>query len=162
MNTEEIIMIIAATGTLLLLIFAVDWRYFRDWVVVFLFNCTLDFIWGSPVVNFKLIEYPVRLLPDMYKTSILFEIWVFPVLCILYNQITRKRGLLPIIGYAALFSAGITAVEYPLERYTSLIKYLEWSPLTTFYTLMVTFLASRSFIAFFRRGCDHFRPGYRP
>jgi len=162
MGVENIIMIVAAVVTLLLLVFAVDWRYFSEWIVVFFFKCTLDFAWGSPVVNFKLIEYPVRLLPNWYNTSILFELWVFPVLCVLYNQITRERGLWPIIYYAALFSAAVTAIEYPLELYTDLIKYLKWSPFTTFYTLMITFLASRGFIAFYRWGCEYFRPRFRP
>jgi hypothetical protein len=155
-------MIIAAAVTLSMVVFAVDWRYFRDWVVVYFFQCTLAFAWSSPVVNLKLIDYPVRLLPDWYNTSILFEIWAFPVLCILYNQVTRQRGLWPILYYAALFSAAVTAIEYPLQLYTDLIKYQHWSPFTTFYTLMLTFLASRGFIAFYRWGCDYSRSGYRP
>lgn len=161
MNTspEQIIIIVAAVITLLLLIFAVDWRYFRDWVVIFLFKCTLDFIWTSPVENLGLIKYPVRLFPQYYETSILFEAWVFPVLCILYNQVTRTRGLGPIIGYALLFSAGMTAIEYPLELYTKLITYHGWTWFHSFCTLTATFLASRTFIAFFRWGCDYFGHG---
>jgi hypothetical protein len=155
-SLEQIITIVAAVVTLFLFIFIVDWRYFRDWTVVFLFKCLLDFIWGSPVVNLKLLDYPVRLFPEYYNTSILFEIWVFPVLCILYNQVTRKQGLWPIIYYALLFSAGITAIEYPIERHTELIAYLQWSWFTTFYTLTITFLLSRAFIAFYRWGCDYF------
>ena len=156
MNTEQIIMILSAVITLLLLIFAVDWRYFRDWVVVFLFKSNLDFIWGSPIVSLDLLEYPIRLLPKYYETNILFECWVFPVLCILYNQVTREKGLWPILYYALLFSAGITAIEYPLELYTNLIKYISWNWFTTFYTLTITFLTSRTFIAFFRWGCNYF------
>ena len=150
-------MIIAAVITLLLFIFAINWRYFNEWIVVFLFKGLLDFIWGSPVVELNLIQYPIRLLPQFYETCILFELWVFPVLCILYNQVTRERGLWPIIYYALLFSAGITVAEYPLELYTDLIKYIQWSWLTTFFTLMTTFLISHSFIAFYRWGCDYFR-----
>ncbi|MDI6705282.1 MAG: CBO0543 family protein, partial [Bacillota bacterium] len=116
----------------------------------------LDFVWGSLVVEQKLIEYPIRLLPDHFDTSILFEIWVFPVLCILYNQLTRERGLWPSLYYAVLFSAGMTAIEYPIELYTNLIRYIDWSWLTTFSTLSVTFLMSRIFIAFFRWGCNYF------
>jgi len=157
LGLEGTISIIAAVITGLLVIFIVDWRYFRDWIVVFLFKGLLDFIWGSPVVNLKLIEYPIRLLPRYFETSILFEVWVFPVVCILYNQVTRKRGFWPIIYYALLFSAVITAIEYPLERYTNLIKYLEWSWYTTFCTLTITFLISRCFIGFYRWGCDYFK-----
>ena len=142
---------------LLILLFIIDWRYFRDWVVVFLFKCNLDFIWGSPVENLDLLEYPVRLLPQYYETSILFELWVFPILCILYNQVTKDKGIGAIIYYAVIFSAGITAIEYPLELYTNLIHYKEWTWFTTFYTLIITFLMSRTFIAFFRWGCTYFR-----
>jgi hypothetical protein len=156
LSLEQIITITSTVVSLLLLIFAVDWRYFRDWVVVFLYKSVLDFVWGSPVVNVKLLEYPVRLLPQYYKTSILFELWVFPILCVVYNQVTRERGLWPILYYAALFSAGMTAIEYSLEKYTDLIRYIKWSWVTTFFTLMLTFLSSRAFIAFYRWGCDYF------
>ena len=160
LSTEQIITITSAVITLLLMIFAVNWRYFRDWVVVFLFKTCLDFLWGSPVVNLNLLEYPIRMLPNYYNTSILFECWVFPVLCILYNQITREKGLWPIIYYALLFSVVITAIECPLELYTDLIKYINWNLATTFSTLTITFLLSRAFIAFFRWGCRYFGRNY--
>lgn len=155
-NLDQFIMLIAAVVSLALLIFAVNWHYFRDWIALFFFKCTLDFIWGSAVENLDLLEYPVRLLPEYFETSLLFEAWVLPILCILYNQTTRKRGLGGIIWYALLFSALITAIEYPLELYTNLIKYKGWSWFTSYYTLTLTFLASRVFIAFYRWGCDYF------
>jgi hypothetical protein len=161
LSSEQIITIIASVITLLLLIFAVDWRYFRDWIVVFLFKSVLDLAVSSPIVELKLIKYPIRLLPDFYDTSIFFELWVFPVLCILYNQVTREKGIGSIIAYAMLFSAGITAIEYPLELYTKLITYLKWSWFTTFCTLTITFLISRAFIAFFRWGCKHFGEAHK-
>ncbi|HBS57992.1 MAG TPA: hypothetical protein DEA44_01850 [Firmicutes bacterium] len=141
---------------LLLLIFAVDWRYFQDWIVVFLFKGLLGIIWGGAVAQLKMITYPVRLFAQVYDSSLFFEVWVFPVLCILYNQITREKGLWAILGYAVLFSGGITALEYPLEKYTALITYVKWTWVTSFYTLTLTFLISRAFIAFYRWGCRYF------
>ncbi len=155
-NVELIISVVAALLALLALIFIIDWRYFRDWVVVFLFKCVLDSLWGDAVVNTDKLEYPFRQLPHYYNTCLLFEYWVFPILCLIYNQVTRERGVWPILYFAALFSAGMTAIEYPLELYTDLIKYNQWSWFTTFYTLTITFLSSRAFIAFYRWGCHHF------
>lgn len=154
---EFIISIISAVLALLLLIFVVDWRHFRDWVVVFLYKSLLDAFWGVIVVGGNMIKYPVRQLPEYFETSILFEWWIFPILCVLYNQVTRKRGLPAIFYFAILFSAGMTAIEYSLEKYTLLIKYINWSWFATFATLTVTFLSSRAFIAFFRWGCDYFK-----
>jgi hypothetical protein len=156
LTLEQNIMLASFLIALLLMIFAVDWRYLRDWIVVFLVTCVIDFVWGSPVVNLKLLDYPVRLLPEYYNTCIFSELWIFPSLCVLYNQVTRKKGFLAIIYYAVFFSAGMTAIEYCLETYTNLIKYLQWSWFTTFYTLIITLLTSRAFITFFRWGCDHF------
>lgn len=156
LSTELLITIIAALVALLLLIFAVNWRYFREWIVVFLYKCVLDSLWGTAVVNTNRLEYPFRQLPHFFKMTLLFDYWVFPVLCVLYNQITRERGLWPIFFYAVLFSAGMTAIEYPLELYTDLIKYNNWSWFTTFFTLTVTFLSSRAFMAFYRWGCSYF------
>ncbi len=153
-SVEMFISLAAAVITLLLLIFAVDWRYFRDWVVVYLFKSLLDFVVSSPTVELRLLEYPDRLLPNWYDTSLLFELWVFPVLCILYNQITRDKGLSVILGYALIFSAGITVIEYFLELHTNLIRYIQWTWLTSYVTLSITFLLSRGFIALYRRGCD--------
>ncbi len=155
-GAELTITVIAAVITLLLLIFAVDWRHFRDWVVIFLFKTNLDLIVGNTVVKKGLISYPERIAGAIFDTSLLFEIWVFPVLCILYNQVTRKRGLWPIFYYAVLFSAGITAVEYPLELYTDLIEYTNWHWYDTLLSLAVAFLVSRVFIAFYRWGCRYF------
>lgn len=156
MSTEQAITIISAGIMLLLLIFAVDWRYFQDWIVVFLFKGLLGIIWGGAVAQLKMITYPVRLFAQVYDSSLFFEVWVFPVLCILYNQITREKGLWAILGYAVLFSGGITALEYPLEKYTALITYVKWTWVTSFYTLTLTFLISRAFIAFYRWGCRYF------
>ncbi len=156
LNAELIISITAALVAFLLLIFAVDWRYFRDWIVIFLYKSVLDSLWGAAVVNTNRIEFPYRQLPHAYKISLLFDYWIFPVLCILYNQVTRERGIWPIIYYAVLFSAGITAIEYPLEIYTDLVRYNKWSWFTTFYTLTLTFLSSRAFVAFYRWGCRYF------
>lgn len=160
-NVEIFISILSAMVTLFLFLYVVDWRYFRDWTVVYLFKACLDFVWGSPVVSLKLLEYPVRLLPQYYNTCILFELWVFPVSCILYNQVTRKQGLWPILYHAAFFSAAITAIEYPIELYTDLIEYLNWSWFTSFCTIFITFLCSRTFIAFFRWGCEYFPNKYK-
>lgn len=161
-SLENSIMLIAAILTIFLLIFVINWHYFSEWIAVYLFKCIIDFAWGSPVVNLHMLVYPVRLLPHYYNTCIFFELLVFPVMCIWYNQVTRKMGLYRIVGYALLFSAGITIIEYPLERYTDLIKYINWSWFTTFYTLTITFLLSRSFMAFYRWGCNYFPKRFNP
>lgn len=149
-------MVISAGISVILLVFAVDWRYVRDWVVVYLYKSMLDSFFENVVIKKGLIEYPVRPLPQYFDGSLLFGLLVFPALCIVYNQITRNKGLWPIFYYAVLFSAGIVAVEYPLELYTNLITYIKWSWFTSLWTLTLTFLSSRAFIALYRWSCSRF------
>lgn len=155
MSKEYVIMMSAAGITLGLFVFAVDWRGFRDWIAVFLFQGLVGLLWGGAVVQLKMIEYPVRLWARYFDSSIFFELWIFPVLGILYNQAARG-GYGAALGYALLFAAGITAVEYPLERYTDLIKYNTWSPGVSFFTIVLFLLLSRAFLAVYRWGCSRF------
>lgn len=156
LNAELIISVAAAVLGLLVLIFIVDWRYFCDWVVIFLYKCVLDSLWGTAVVNTGRIEFPYRQLPQFFKMSLLFDFWIFPILCVIYNQLTRKRGIRRILCYALLFSAGVTIIEYPMELYTNLIEYNNWDCFTSFYTMTITFLSSKAFFEFYRWGCEHF------
>lgn len=156
LGAEEIITVTAIAIIILLLVFAVDRQYFRDWTAIFLFKAVIDNIVGSIVVNTNLIACPSRILPQYFKTNILFGICVLPVLGILYNQIVREKGIWPTVLYAFLFGAGITMIEYPIERYTKLVKYINWSWPATFCTLSLSFLASRCFIAFYQWGCGYF------
>lgn len=93
------------------------------------------------------IEYPARLLPQYFQTSILFELLVFPVLCVYYNMTTARSGLGGIAGQAVLYSGAMTAVEVWLERNTSLISYVDWNWNYTFIGLFCTFAGVRSFMA---------------
>lgn len=155
-SPEQIIMLVSVVVTLGLLLFAVDWRYFRDWVVVYLFKMSIDLILTSTVVKAGLIAYPVRYFPQYFDTGILFEALVFPTLCVLYNQVVRARGAGAAIFYALLFSVGISFIEYPMELYTDLVEYISWSWYASLLSLTSLFLASRVFIAFYRWGCGYF------
>lgn len=150
LTAESIISLIAAIITMLVAIISIDWRNFREWIALFFFQGEIDLLLGSLVVESGLLDYPVRIFPDLYDTSLLFEVWVLPILCILYNQIINKRGLWPMGYYAILFSAGITVIEFILEKNTDLIAYIEWSWITTFITVTLAFWLSRLFIIIYR------------
>ncbi|NPV93162.1 MAG: hypothetical protein HPY50_20570 [Firmicutes bacterium] len=157
MNTVNIVIVaVTILISLLILAFIVDWRYFNEWVVVYLFKSMLDLLLDNIAVSHHLLGYPQRLLPQYFQSNLLFDFFVFPVVCIWYNQVTREKKLAGIILYAFLFSAVMTAVEFPIERWTELLDYVRWTSFTTFYTLFVAFLVSRGFMAFYRWGSRRF------
>lgn len=156
LTAESIISLTAAIVTLLIATIAIDWRNFREWIALFFFQGEINLLLGSLVVESGLLDYPVRILPNLYDTSLLFELWVLPILCILYNQIINKRGLWPMGYYAMLFSAGITIIEFILERDTNLIEYIEWSWISTFITVTLAFWVSRLFVIVYRKAYRSF------
>ncbi len=68
----------------------------------------------------------------MFDINIMFDLLVFPVLNVLYNQTSYRSGLAGIISQAILYSVPITILEYWFERYTRLIQYENWSWMHTF------------------------------
>lgn len=155
-SPEQVIMLGSVAVSLGLLLFAVDWRYFRDWIVVYLFKMSIDLVLASVAVESGLMSYPVRYFSRYFDTSILFEVLVFPTLCVLYNQVARARGAGAAVFYGLLFGVGITFLEYPIELYTDLIEYTGWTWYFTLFSITILFLLSRVFIAFYRWGCGYF------
>lgn len=119
----------------------------KDWVLIFFVKSYLSILVSKFVTAQGRIEYPARFLPQIFPTSILFEVFVFPILCVCYNQTTYRSGIKGIIGQAVLYSAAMTALEFWLEKNTELIIYLRWSWVSTFVWLLCSFVGVRAFMA---------------
>ena len=131
----------------IVLAFALRQPPLKDWLLVFFLKSYLAILVSTWITAQGRIEYPARFLPQIFSNSILFEVFVFPILCVVYNQTTYRSGLKGVIGQAALYSAAMTALEFWLERNTELITYLRWSWASTFIWLFVSFLFVRVFMA---------------
>lgn len=153
---NEITMLTMVLATLTIVVFFIDWRFFHEWVVVYLFKSNLDLMMDNIAVTKNLLVYPIRLIPQYFQVNLLFDVFFFPVLCILYNQITRESKPMRSFLYAVLFAVVMTIVETPIEMYTDLLEYLRWNYITTFVTLTGAFLFSRVFMGFFRWGVRYF------
>lgn len=119
----------------------------KDWLLVYMGKAFVSSFVGFLIVERGLLEFPVRFLPQYFESSILFDYLAFPVLCVAYNQTSRRLKLNGIILQAVLYSGGITVVEFGLERYTAVIEYHGWTWYYTFATLTLTMLSVRAMIA---------------
>lgn len=138
-------MIHAAVIVLVILIFIRVFRtpYTRDWVIVFLLKAYIASFVGVIVVKHGWIDYPVRLLPEYFDNSILFEYLAFPASCLLFNLTTLHSDHRGIILQTVLYSGVMSAVEVALEQHSQVIRYHGWMWYDTFVTLAVTFLMVR-------------------
>jgi hypothetical protein len=125
----------------------------REASVIFMFKLLLTWLFGLLVVEFRLIEYPVRLFSYASRTSFTFEYFVYPVLCVFFNLYypEAKSRLVKALHYV-YYASGITAFEAFFESYTSLIRYINWTWYWTWITLCITMYLSRLYYYWFFKG----------
>jgi hypothetical protein len=111
---------------------------------IFLFAQLQTWIFGLLVVEFGLIEYPVRELSKANSTSFTFEYFIMPIMCIffiLYFPDTKKipSKMLFYIEFLLPF----TIIEVIVERYTLILKYIQWHWYFTFISMLIVFYIVR-------------------
>ncbi|WP_047984336.1 CBO0543 family protein [Ornithinibacillus californiensis] len=118
----------------------------REASVIFLSQQFVTWFFGLLVVELHLIEYPVRELAEVNKTSFLFEFLAFPIItiffCIYFPQaaVAWKKVL-----YTSAFCTGLTIFEVVFVKYTLLISYIRWD----WYVTWVSVYAALSLSYFF-------------
>jgi hypothetical protein len=124
----------------------------KDWLIVYFVKSTLSSLIASYLTTEGGIKFPVRYKPNRFGISIVFDYLVFPLTCVWYNQLTFTTKWLPTLFKAFFFSVPMTLIEILLESKTQTIKYKKnWSWVTTFITLTLTFWLVRGFMALVRR-----------
>ncbi|SMB87429.1 hypothetical protein SAMN00017405_1693 [Desulfonispora thiosulfatigenes DSM 11270] len=122
----------------------------KDWLLIYFIRAFNAAILDCFVITYKLIEYPVRFLPHVFKPAILFDFFAYPTLGVLFNQMTYHDKVPMIIVKAFLLSLPITLLEWWFERNTDLINYLNWNIYITYFSLTLSFLFIRGVIAVIR------------
>jgi hypothetical protein len=145
MNIEPLILYVYYAVTFISLAF-IPKNKWRQASIIFLFQQCVTWFAGLLVAELNLIEYPVRELAKVNKTSFLFEFLAFPVItiffCLYYPQTDfRRRRVL----YTSAFCSGITILEIIFEKYTQLITYIKWEWYFTWLSVYATLLLSYCF-----------------
>jgi hypothetical protein len=123
-------------------------------VVAFLFQQGITFATGLVVVEWGLLEYPVRLFASINRASFTFEYYAFPVICAAFNVwYPTHRSTLIQWGYYLGFSTVLTIAEVIIEKYTDLITYLHWDWYISWVTIGLALFIGRLFcVWFFKEG----------
>lgn len=122
-------------------------------LVAFLFKQAITWFLGLVIIEFGLISYPVRFFSEVNRASFIFEFFLYPVVCGIFNAFyPTKRSRIVQLGYYYLFPTFMTIIEVILERYTDLISYHHWNWFLTWLTLLITFFITRLFCIWFFSG----------
>ncbi|MCA1040082.1 hypothetical protein LCM00_11280 [Bacillus infantis] len=123
----------------------------KDWMLIFLFKGFISSIIDKLLVRKGYITYPVKLLKS-FDVSFIFDYLLYPIACVYFNQATKSSSLFGILIKVLYFSLPMAVAEHFLEKRTKLIKFKKgWNSLTSFYSMTLIFLLSRTFIAFIRK-----------
>lgn len=124
----------------------------KDASIIFLFQQFVTWFLGLLVVELHLLEYPVRELAEVNRTSFLYEFLVYPItsifFCLYYPQLRSK--LIKII-YIVTFTTCLTIPEVLFEKYTDLISYMNWAWYISWISIYVTLYLSWVFYRWFFR-----------
>jgi hypothetical protein len=118
----------------------------REASIIFLSQQFVTWFFGLLVVELHLIEYPVRELAEVNKTSFLFEFLAFPIItiffCIFFPQsaVAWKK-----IMYTSAFCSVLTILEIIFEQYTLLISYIKWDWYVTWLSVYASLTLSYYF-----------------
>lgn len=151
MNMDQFILGASCFILIVSTLFLVPPEKKREACLIFLFKLALTWCLGLWVVQHRWIEYPVRLFfTSASKTSFEFEFIAYPILCVYFNLNYPQKQSFSLKHYF-IFCSGITAYEFVLEQYTSLINYNGWEWYWTWTSLFITFFVSRMFYLWFFR-----------
>ena len=128
-------------------------RNLRLWMVVFFSKAILATALDNYVVTTGKVKYPIRPFPKLFKTNILFNMLFFPILSIIWVQMTYNSKILPLIMKSFLFSVPMSIAQWWMEKKTHLFKWKQWSAFHTFLSVNFTLFVIRGFVGLIKRAC---------
>ncbi len=115
----------------------------RCWAWLFFLTAIVTHTLDSYIVARKYIEYPIRILPSLTKTCILFDFIYFPMFVTLFCKKTKNDKTISVIKKAFLFTTPIAINEHVIKKRSNLIVYNNWSIFHSYSGLVVLMLAIR-------------------
>jgi hypothetical protein len=135
--------------TLMLIIF-VPKNKIREATLIFFFKQLLTWMLGLIVVQYGLIEYPIRSFPKATSTSFDFEYFFYPAICVVFNlYYPADKSKFRIFMHYVYFCSVMSFIEAIVEKYTEILTYIHWSWYITWISLFITFYASRKFYVWY-------------
>jgi hypothetical protein len=123
----------------------------RENLVIFFSKGILSTLLDAYVVGSKRIEYPVRPLPKIFKTNIIYDMLFFPLLSVIWVKQSYNDNLGKILLKSLTWSIPMSVGQWYLEKNSRLFKWKKWSIFHTFGCCSFTLFTIRGFVALLRR-----------
>ena len=123
----------------------------RENLVIFFSKGILSTLIDAYVVGTNRLEYPVRPLPKIFKTNILYDMLFFPILSVIWVKISYNDKIGKMLLKSLIFSVPMAIGQWILEKNTRLFKWKKWSPFHTFSSVNFTLFTIRGFVELLKK-----------
>jgi hypothetical protein len=127
--------------------FSIQGKNYKNWLMVFLFNGYCNSFVAPILAKKNYLQYPVRILPKFYKSSIIYDYCLCSLVSVWYCRSTKNDNWIKAFFKVWLFSLPQAIVEKWLEKHTQLIKYKKgWTWVHSLVTISTAKLVIRSIL----------------
>ena len=124
----------------------------KDWIIVYLFNAVTNTILDNILTRYKIVRYPVRLFPKIFKSHLLFDFFLYPTFTVLYNQMTERDKAIPAFLKLILITIPPFLIEVlALKKTEFIIWSKKWKWYHTYFSIILKSSFTRLFIGIIRR-----------
>jgi hypothetical protein len=122
----------------------------RENLVIFFSKGILSTLIDAYVVGTNKLEYPVRPLPKIFKTNIIYDMLFFPILSVIWVKFSYNDNFGKILLKSLIFSVPMSIGQWFMEKNTRLFKWKKWSPFHTFAFVNLTLFTIRGLVGFLK------------
>jgi hypothetical protein len=124
----------------------------QHWILLYGYNAVTNVILDKIMVTRGKVEYPTRLLPNLFKIHILFDVILYPTATVIYHQWTKRDKIPAILSKLLVFSVSLTLIEIYADKHTGLIKWRNgWKWYHSFISVYLKSLTTRLAVYLFQR-----------
>ncbi|MCD8509917.1 MAG: hypothetical protein LRY73_08660 [Bacillus sp. (in: Bacteria)] len=138
--------VLLITG-IVLLPFSLSGKNYKKWLIAFLLNAYNNTFVAPVLAHKNYLSYPVRFLPRIYKSSIIYDYCLCSLVTVWYCKSTLGDNWIKALVKVWWFVIPQVVAEGWLEKNTKLIKYGHgWNWVTSLVTIASAKYAIRAFL----------------
>lgn len=112
-------------------------------LTIFFSKCVLSTCIDSYCIKSNKLEYPVRPFPKIFDTNVLYDLFMFPLLSIVWVRWTYHSDLKTTMLRSLWFSVPMSLAQGIMEKTTNLFQWKKWSIWHTFVSINFTLFTIR-------------------
>lgn len=156
MSVDHVFIILMWVMGMLAYLFLTPKKHYRKLLFTLLVCQTLLWLNSLILVEFDLIDYPVREFPKATNLLITTAYFFYPLLCGFYIAYEPKQTMMVRLFYLSIWISALVLYDLILVNYTNLIKYVHYAWYLTWIDFFCIFAVTNVVYQWFFKDKEHF------